>query len=182
MGRDKSWLILDGRPMIEHVIGAVSQVADRVAIIANGPEYHRLGLPVFSDTKQGVGPLEGIRTALTNSYTEKALLVACDMPFVTPDLLASLLHFGEGHQVAAPIGPDGLLEPLCAVYSTSILDIATRLIEGGQRKVSRLLDAVDTRLVAFEEIRSLPGSDVFFLNINTAEDYEHATALLRERP
>jgi molybdopterin-guanine dinucleotide biosynthesis protein A len=181
MGRDKAWLVLDGRPMIEHVIGGLSPATDGVAVIANDPEYQRLGLPVFADTNSGVGPLEAIRTALANSQTERILLVGCDMPFVTPDLFASLLEIGEGHQAAAPIGPDGLLEPLCAVYSTGILDVVVALIQGGERKVSRLLETIDTRRIAFDEIRDLAGSEAFFLNVNTPEDYERATALLKKQ-
>ena len=182
MGRDKAWLVLDGRPMIEHVIGGLSPATDGVAVIANDPEYQRLGLPVFADTNSGVGPLEAIRTALANSQTERILLVGCDMPFVTPGLFASLLEIGEGHQAATPIGPDGLLEPLCAVYSTGILDVVAALIQGGERKVSRLLETIDTRRIAFDEIRALAGSEAFFLNVNTPEDYERATALLKKQP
>jgi molybdopterin-guanine dinucleotide biosynthesis protein A len=181
MGRDKAWLMLDGRPMIEHVVSALSPAADTVAIIANDDEYKKLGLPVFADSAAGIGPLEAIRTALANSKTERVLLVGCDMPFVTADLFASLLTIGEGHQAAAPIGPDGMLEPLCSVYSTGILDVAVRLIESGERKVSRLFESVDTRLVAFDKIRHLAGSEAFFINVNTPEDYDRAMRLLKER-
>jgi molybdopterin-guanine dinucleotide biosynthesis protein A len=92
-----------------------------------------------------------------------------------------LLEIGEGHQAAAPIGPDGLLEPLCAVYSTGILDVVVDLIQGGERKVSRLLETIDTRRIAFDEIRDLAGSEAFFVNVNTPEDYERATALLKKQ-
>src|SRR5262249_35555738 len=81
MGRDKAWLMLDGRAMIEHVVTALSPATDAVAIIANDDEYKKLGLPVFADSKAGIGPLEAIRTALANSKTERVLLVGCDMPF-----------------------------------------------------------------------------------------------------
>src|SRR5215831_1707200 len=82
MGRDKAWLMLDGRPMIEHVVSALSPAADTVAIIANDDEYKKLGRPVFADSAAGIGPLEAIRIALANSKTERVLLVGCDMPFV----------------------------------------------------------------------------------------------------
>jgi molybdenum cofactor guanylyltransferase len=95
MGRDKAWLELDGRPMIGRVIEALTSVTTSLNIIANSPDYARLGFPVFADTYQGVGPLEAIRTALANSPTEWVILAGCDMPFVTTELFALLLNIAS---------------------------------------------------------------------------------------
>lgn len=168
--------------MIEHVLEALRGVTGNLAVIANDDEYLKLGLPVFPDSDAGVGPLEAIRTALAASKTERVILVGCDMPFVSADLLNRILELGKGRQIAAPIGPDGMLEPLCTSYSTGILDTVSALIKNGERKVSRLFDAVDTRLIAFDEISQLAGSEAFFLNVNTPEDYDRAKHLLEGRP
>jgi molybdenum cofactor guanylyltransferase len=171
MGTDKAWLELDGRPMIEHVIAAVAPLTKSVGIIANLPEYERLGYPVFGDTHVGIGPLEAIRTALSNSSTSHVILVACDLPFVTTELFSFLLKNTEEHYVTVPIGPDGNLEPLCAVYHREALAAVNDLIEEGQRKVRLLFDRVPTRVIAFEEMAHLSESSRFFENINTPEDY-----------
>jgi molybdopterin-guanine dinucleotide biosynthesis protein A len=81
MGRDKAWLELDGRPMIQRVIEQLLLVVPSVTVIANDPEYDRLGLPVVADRNQAVGPLEAIRVALASSLAPSVLLVACDLPF-----------------------------------------------------------------------------------------------------
>jgi molybdopterin-guanine dinucleotide biosynthesis protein A len=52
--------------------------------------------------------------------------------------------------------------------------VLTDLIGQGQRKVSLLFDQVPTRFVAFEELRDLKGSEIFFENINTIDDYARA--------
>lgn len=174
MGADKAWLDLDGKAMIEHVIDALAPVTDSVAIIANATEYARLGLPVFADKQTGIGPLEAIRTALASSSTPRIVLVGCDLPFVTAALFNFLLSIAEDHQAVVPVGTDGMLEPLCAVYCSNALPVVTRLIAEGDRKVSRLLDRISTRLVAFDELRHLEGSELFFENINTPEDYRRA--------
>jgi molybdenum cofactor guanylyltransferase len=95
MGRDKAWLELDGRSMIGRVIEALTPVTTSLNIIANSPDYARLGFPVFADSHQGVGPLEAIRTALANSPTEWIVLAGCDMPFVTTELFALLLSIAN---------------------------------------------------------------------------------------
>src|SRR6185295_7243253 len=135
MGTDKAWLELDGQAMIEKVIAALAPVASSLAIIANRPEYIRLGLPVFADEQSGIGPLEAIRTAMANSATPSFLLVSCDLPFVTTDLFRFLLSIRGDHQAVVPIGADGKLEPLCAVYRAEVMPIVTKLIAQGERKV-----------------------------------------------
>jgi molybdopterin-guanine dinucleotide biosynthesis protein A len=181
MGRDKAWLDLNGRAMIERVIAALAPAVSSVAIIANAPEYHRLGLPVLADTSTGIGPLEAIRTALINCPTTHAILVGCDLPFVTAELFEALAIQASEYEAVVPVGPDGRLEPLCAVYSKRALDRVIDLIESGERKISLLFDLIRTRLVAFDELRRLEGAELFFLNVNTPEDYSRALEMARDQ-
>ncbi len=187
MGRDKAWLELDGQAMIERVIEAIKPVISNLHIIANSAAYSQLGFPVFADTNKGVGPVEAIRTALANSPTEWALLVGCDLPFVTKELFAFLLNTIErfsinsdlptadfGLQAVVPLNARGMIEPLCALYSTAALRTVSELIESGERKISYLFERIPTRFIAFDEIKDLPASRLFFENINTPEDYETA--------
>lgn len=174
MGTDKAWLEIGGQAMIEHVIAALAPVTTKVAIIANSPEYERLGLPVFADSHTGIGPLEAIRTALSNALTSRVILVGCDLPFVTADLFKLLLSIPGNQYATVPVGADGKLEPLCAVYCPEALAAVTDLISRGRRRVSLLFDRVPTRLVPFDELRDLHGSELFFENINTPEDHSRA--------
>lgn len=178
MGRDKAWLELGGSTMIERIIVELKKVTPTVAVIASSREYARLGVPVYADTNIGVGPLEAIRTALANAHAERVILVGCDLPFVTAALFSSFLDRAEGYGAVIPLGPDGKLEPLCGVYATNTIDYVTDLIRTGQRKVSCLFDLVPTRIVGFDEIKHLPGSDRFFYNVNTPGDYARAVEVL----
>ena len=181
MGKDKAWLEIDGRPMVQRVIDEMLRVTPAVSVIANNPEYGRLGLPVLADLNSGVGPLEAIRVALASSLAPTVLLVGCDLPFVTAELLGFLLAHVEGAQVTVPLSPEGQLEPLCAIYSTEVLGQVTALIETGERKVSRLFDRVRTRLIPFEDLSHLAGAERFFMNVNTQQDYVRAGGSLPEK-
>ena len=180
MGTDKAWLELGGRTMIERVIAALKPVTASVAVIASSPEYERLGLPVYADTNTGIGPLEAIRTALRNARAPRVLLVGCDLPFVTPELFSFLLSIEGDYQAIVPVSRDERLEPLCAVYSADALESVTRLIESGGRKVSLLFKQARTRLVPFDDMGHLAGSELFFENINTREQYLRAVEIFRE--
>lgn len=194
MGRDKAFLEIGSRTMIEYVIEALRPVTSSVALIANSNEYKRFGLPIFADTNSGIGPLEAIRTALANSSTPLVVLAGCDMPFLTSELFSLLLEIANAPQTPAsdsnplptdtniqtpdlpfaviPLNEAGKPEPLCAVYSTKALPMVSNLIACGIRKVSLLFEQIPSRFVSFEEIKYLQNSDFLFKNINTPQDFE----------
>lgn len=179
MGRDKAWLDLAGRPMIEHVIAALQPVTATVSIIANHSEYAKLGFPVLPDSQSGIGPLEAIRISLLNTkrpraLLTRALLVGCDLPFVTSELFKFLVSLGGPYEAVVPMGANQKLEPLCAIYCSSALNAVETLIASGERKISLLYDRVPTRFVRFEELQHLAGSELFFNNVNTPGDYARA--------
>lgn len=178
MGRDKAWLEIGGVSFIERIIGVLKPVVGDLFLIANEPAYEQLGYQVLPDERTGIGPAEAIRTALFHSPTSILVLVGCDLPFVTTDLFATLLSKLEDHQVVAPLGPGGMLEPLCAVYNKNALETFTFLIDAGERKISRFYDRLNTRLVPFDELKSLAGSERFFFNVNSPDDYDRAKRLL----
>ena len=179
MGRDKAWLDLDGQSMIERVIAALVPVTTGVAVIANNPEYARLGLPVFADSHSNIGPLEAIRTALENAQTSRVVLAGCDLPFVTSELFELLLNIQGDYEAVIPVGPDQKPQPLCAIYSTQGLTVVRDLIANGERRISSLFDRVPTRFVAFDDLRHLADFELFFENINTPKDYARALRSLR---
>jgi molybdopterin-guanine dinucleotide biosynthesis protein A len=172
MGGDKAWLQLDGRPMIQRVIDTLTAVASPISIIANTGPYETLGLPVYRDANLGVGPLEAIRVALATARSQRVIVLACDLPLVRPSLFEFLLSLPGEYQAIVPVGPDGHLETLCAVYSTKAVQTVSTLISEGRRMVRLLYERIETRRVEFEEFCSLAGSETFFENVNTPEDYE----------
>lgn len=181
MGIDKAWLEIDGQALIERTLASVRAVTSSVAIIANAEGYGSLGVPVFADRQRGVGPLEAVRVALSHTQTNRVLLIACDLPFLTPELFSFLLSIPSTSQAVVPLSSDNQLEPLCAIYCKASLENVENLIERGERKMAKLFEEVPTRFVAFEEIRHLDGAHLFFENINTPEDYERTLLRFRAR-
>ena len=89
MGRDKAFVDLGGKPLIEHVIERSADLGQAETIlITNKPaQYAHLGLPMFRDILPDKGSLGGIYTALVR--TRVVLMcwsLACDMPFVNSRL------------------------------------------------------------------------------------------------
>jgi molybdopterin-guanine dinucleotide biosynthesis protein A len=173
MGKDKSRLLLDGRTLTEIIAASLSNVVSSVTVI--GRNADDLGLKSCPDLVADWGALGGVHAALATCQNEWALVVACDIPFASPQLFERLVNFKEGFEAVAPIQKDGYPQPLCALYRVEpCLERAEALIAEGERRPITLLEAVNTRWVTFDELRDLADSGRFFDNINTPDDYAHA--------
>jgi len=92
-GRDKGLINFQGKPLIQHVLDAVSPQVDEIIISANRniKQYADYGYKVVSDaTNQYHGPLAGIAATLPACRHNWVLVVPCDMPFLPADLIATL--------------------------------------------------------------------------------------------
>jgi molybdopterin-guanine dinucleotide biosynthesis protein A len=92
MGQDKAMLQLGGVTVLERISAVLGQVVQRVIVVARDPQqYRRFGLEMTTDLYPGLGPLSGIHAGLSASNTEWGIVVACDMPFVQPEVLRALI-------------------------------------------------------------------------------------------
>jgi molybdenum cofactor guanylyltransferase len=180
-GQDKAWLTIDGRALIEYSLAAIQPVVESVAVVANAvnPGYRDLTAKwqalLLEDRIAGCGPLGGIEAAL-RATKKDVIALACDLPFVTTDLLRELrrIHELEKAEATIPIDATGRLQPLVAVYGASCLSHIETMLDSGEYKVDLLFTRISTRFVKFGEFAALPGSHQFFTNINTPADYDAA--------
>jgi len=194
MKRDKAWLEIDGVPMIERVIAAARPAAGRLGIIVNAANpqverYEKLAescdAGLIFDLHKHLGPLGGIHTALAHCVTgESALILACDLPFITTEFLSFLcnVHQGENPQsqspnpqsITVPLDQSNRLQPLAAIYDQSLKAVVSQMLAADELKVDLLQSRVPTRLVGFAEFSHLRDAERFFINVNTPEEYQAA--------
>jgi len=174
MGTDKSQLLIDRQTFAERIAETLLKVTDSVTVV--GRPLEDSNLPSVPDVYPQWGALGGLHAALAACRRDWAIIVACDLPFVTAELFQSLSSLRLDHEAVVPIQPDGRPQPLAALYRVDpCRQPATKLIEAGRRRPADLLEAVDTRWVSFDEIRNLEQAEKFFVNINTPSDYYEAT-------
>ena len=170
MGRDKCELTLNGQTFVERISDRMKPVTSSIRII--GRPVAQSTLPQLADVYPDWGALGGVHAALANCSSEWALVVACDFPFVTTDLFARMEDLSTDFEAVAPVQADGVPQPLCTLYRVEpCLAQAEQLIKSSERKPIALLQSVRTRWMAFDELADLEGSESFFYNINTPEDY-----------
>jgi len=171
MGRDKSRLLVAGKTFVARIAGELLPVVETVKLV--GGDSAAADLQTVPDIHPHWGALGGVHAALSACDAEWAFVVACDFPFVTHELFATLASRRESFEAVAPIQSDGIPQPLCSLYRVEpCLRIAENLIKSGERKPVALLQSVQTRWLEFSELSRLEGANSFFDNINTPEDYD----------
>ena len=169
-GEDKTMFKYMGRPLIEFVIEAVKPAIPTIAIVADDiGKFEYLGLPCHRDIVPGLGPIGGIYTGLVNSETERAFMVAADMPGLNPDLIRHMAAISEGYDVTVPV-VGGLYEPLHAIYSRNCRVPIEKFLKKGNRQIISFFHEVSLRTVTENEINEFIDPRRVFRNINYQSD------------
>lgn len=176
MGKNKALLEIKGKTVIENVVAELQPAVNNIIIVTNSfEEYRFLGLPMVEDLWKGKGPLAGIQAGLEASTTEKNLVVACDMPFISAKLGTVLLNQLAHYQVAVPEISDQL-HPLFAAYRKEISGEIERALEEDQLRIRGIFRNLQVKKMDQVELSkfgiSMNDSDLF--NMNHPEEYEQA--------
>ena len=141
-----------------------------------------LGIPIFKDIIPDAGALGGLYTALKVSSNPIVAVVACDLPFANPNLLAACKDLMDENRYDAviPSGANGL-EPLHAVYRVEgcFLPIQTAL-EAGKRRVISWHEGADVHILPTGETARYDPLGITFLNVNTEDEFREAEKLAQQ--
>lgn len=169
-GKDKARVVLDGGPMIGHVYDALAPVCAAVLVsVADADTRYPLPRAVryVVDRRDAMGPLAGLEGGLLAAPTPWVLVVACDMPDLSADVLQVLLdHRSPAISAVVARAPEGRKHPLCACYHRRVLPTVQAHLDAGQRALHRLLDALPE--VTYVQVPTAP-----LRNVNTRSDLEN---------
>ncbi len=192
MGTDKAWVEINERPMIEHVLAAAEPVAASLSIVINqanpnADRYRELAdkwnARLLYDLHDHKGPLGGIYTALKAcGEQESALILACDLPFITSEFLSLLCNAHQAanpkskiqnpKSITVPMNQDDRVQPLVAIYDRACLPAIEEMLAADRLKVDRLFEKVPTQVISFDALSCLNCSDLIFQNMNSNEDLQ----------
>ena len=168
MGADKGLILFGGKPLISYPVEKLLETCTQVIISANSHHYDFLGLPVINDLATGGGPMMGIWSSLMSSSTEYNLVLSCDMPLITAGLLQHLIDSANGC-TAAIAWHRGFAEPLCGIYSRSLMKELENHIREGKFKLITFLEKIEACQIEID--KKLPFyHENLFLNVNTPQE------------
>lgn len=153
MGKNKSLLMFDGVPLVEHMRNIIAAAGLQDTFISGVlPGYEAI-----PDSEPHAGPGRAVAHLLKRFSTDyrRCLFIPVDMPFMSKDILRNLIAasgnvFIKGHPM-----------PCCLL--TESRPLAAHSVKGLLEEVSAT--GLENSVV----------SDHYFLNLNTPEEWEKAT-------
>jgi molybdenum cofactor guanylyltransferase len=196
MGSPKAAVTMpDGRSMTQWVHDAVAAVCSRVVLVgaAAAPADASVNatppaaptppapstppgladLPVIRDQRPQRGPLAGIEALLSSGLGDHYLIVPCDLPLLTADVLGPLLEPPEAEPEA--MATMFANHPLPMRISAACAAAITEVLDGpGPYSINHAARAVDARAIPLPDaVRTA------LMNVNTPDDLAAARAIPR---
>ncbi|MBI3593191.1 MAG: molybdenum cofactor guanylyltransferase [Nitrospirae bacterium] len=174
----KSFIEVDGSPIIKRNICVLKKIFHEVFINTNMPErYFYIGVPLIGDVLPSRGPMSGIYSSLVNAKEPCIFVTACDMPFLDKDVITFIC---EKHVMVSKSGTvDATIpifnnepQPLAGVYSKTILPFLEEGVLNDKVSLKRLLNDVLVNFIDEADVRAVDPEGRSFININTVEDCE----------
>lgn len=165
-GVDKGLLEYRGKPLIEHVIEKLAPQVDDIVISANRniKRYQLYSQKVITDeSEQYLGPLAGISAALTHCLHDRVLVVACDTPFLPPDIINRFLS--SQTQTYLHIARTNKQLQLVMLIHKNLHDSIAQSLHEGQLRLMHWAISQKPEIVEFEDSSA-------FKNFNYNDDID----------
>ncbi len=168
MGLPKHLLPASGGTVIEHLIGKLSPLFVETLVVGRKLSLER-GFRIVEDSRFEQCPLVGIVSGLLASKTDLCFVLACDLPFIKPELVRYLLSRAEDVDIVVPI-INGYYEPLCAAYRRTAIPVIQETLDQGVLKITKIYDRLRLCKVPESEIRRFDPELSSFINLNTPRE------------
>ena len=181
MGKDKGSLVLNGKPMILHVLDTIKDIADEIVLVLRDQdqidkynqflEDETVPIKIVTDEIKDQGPLVGILTGLSKINSEYAQILPCDSPFISKEFVLKMSEIAEGKEFDAivPIWDDRHIEPLHSIYNKTAVGTIRDLIKNKKRNVKALIECLNVKYI---DAGKLDETTMSFRNINTINEFK----------
>ena len=140
MGSEKGLIPYQGSPFVRHIISAVEPLADHILIVTDNPAYNEFGFERIEDRFKERGPLSGLYSGLEASSTAYNIVLSCDIPLITSELLRKLLDGKKEEADIVHLKVSGKVMPLIALYHKRCSATCEFLLNKNERRLLALRD------------------------------------------
>ncbi len=172
MGRDKAMMPFSEHTLIQSVI-TIMQGLFPATILSVRAHRQEIDLPQVCDMHENGGPLTGLVTTLGRITTPWAFVVACDMPFISPELVLQLSEQRAQYQAVVPV-VDGHLQPMAAFYSVSAIAVMRATLALGDKSLSGAIRNLNVSYVDETRMLSSEAALRSFIDLDTPQDWAQA--------
>ncbi|GEN83082.1 putative molybdenum cofactor guanylyltransferase [Sporosarcina luteola] len=174
-GSPKAFAEWGDRYFYELSIAALSPFCEEIVIVTRPELVERFPdeLCVTTDIAEfaGQGPIAGILSGMKKVKADRYIVLPCDMPFMTADVIGRLLECHSSGVTAVVV--DGKYHPLVSVWDDAALRDLREALENGNRRV---MDVQEKHGVRWIEGGLLTEDETLqpFMNVNTPDILERS--------
>ncbi|WP_408006770.1 molybdenum cofactor guanylyltransferase [Pseudalkalibacillus sp. A8] len=174
-GTPKALEEIDGIPFYKKAIDILEPFVEHLVIVVHPSIRESIpvqkGVTIIMDEPKvkGEGPLAGIYSGMKAYEASHYLVLACDMPLMEGRIfkqLASIHAFLKPECSVIPC-TENCVQPLAALYSSSILPHIIGLLKNKKRRLTDLFGSIDCIYVSYKSEEMI----TCFKNVNTPSDY-----------
>ncbi|MFK8044480.1 MAG: molybdenum cofactor guanylyltransferase [Crocinitomicaceae bacterium] len=167
MGEDKGLIEVKGKAIIQYLIETCQIISKNMIIISNSEHYNVFGYPVYSDIIKNIGPIGGLYTGLHNSVNDWNIVLSCDVPLVSAQLLRKLAESRNEEKFAGVAAHQERIHPTIGLYHKNFIPTIKNVIKQKQYKMSNLYEHPKATII---DCNDFPAKE--FLNLNTINELE----------
>jgi molybdopterin-guanine dinucleotide biosynthesis protein A len=166
MGQPKHLLPTPHGTLIDHLVKELSGMFAETVVVGRNLTLSRPGIRTLDDARPEQCPLVGIYSGLCAANTDLGFVLACDLPFVKPELVQHLLSCAHDADIVVPV-VNGYYEPLCAVYRRAAIPVIEETLDLGELKITEIYDRLQLCKVPESDIKRFDPELSSFVNLNT---------------
>lgn len=170
-GEDKALAKWQGKTLLEIAVNLLDELCLDPVVIANpNRNYSFLPCAVINDLIPEKGPLGGLYTACSAFPGAQMLVLTCDMPFLTGEILKELMEKHQSFSQVTVLGLNQAAQPFPGIYSANLKTAVQDCLESDCLSMKLFLSSIRNKYV----FRAISESRVF-QNVNQREDLSLAT-------
>ncbi len=168
MGSDKGFLKLNKKPFVQYSIEALKPFVSEIMIVSDNSAYDIFGLKRITDCIKNAGPVSGIYSGLEASKTDYNLILSCDIPLITSEVLQKLIDAIDDASEIIQVESEGKSMPLIALYKKSAKEKFINFLKQDERRLRVVIKACTYKNVVLNK-----ANQNSTLNVNTKEEFKH---------
>ncbi|MEI8108524.1 MAG: molybdenum cofactor guanylyltransferase [Verrucomicrobiota bacterium] len=176
MGSNKASLLIQNQPLFSKQLATLQSLNPTQILISGPPDgpYAHAGFPIVPDILPHHGPLSGLQATLRLASTPLLLLLAVDLPAITPEFLSLLIHKSASSSIGCVPKIGQFFEPLAAIYPQSCLPMVEACLHSDDHSMQHFIQLAST--AGLLEIFPIPPPlHPLFHNLNHPHDLSHFT-------
>lgn len=187
-GYDKGLALLAGKPLIMHVLDALTNlVEEKIVVVSSRGQAEKIvkvlksGVKIAIDQSHLQSPLVGALTGFKETSGEYALLLPCDTPLISREILALILELCKDKSAVIPRWPNGYIEPLHAAYCVKpALEASEVALKEGRLDMRSMVERLrNIRYVSTLVFQQFDPQLKMFFNVNTPLDLKRAESMIK---